>query len=216
MARVASWLRFAAPPSSTPLRRSRPRWGGAAGGNLPRCSLCFVGFLRGTEFLQLDSYCAQHSFWVTGITSDPSSWTLDWRLCCRHADDCAVFASSSCLIAALCTLLLFYTHTGRWVCELKGSKWVAAKVDCFTCCDAPGDVTKLGGGISTFPSNHSFSGGIPWSANLRGDSEHLALRDDAAARQLPARGHASEIQQLWLSQRGGGGAWRSRTARACP
>lgn len=122
MARVASWLRFAAPPSSTPLRRSRPRWGGAAGGNLPCCSLCFVGFLRGTEFLQLDSYCAQHSFWVTGITSDPSSWTLDWRLCCRHADDCAVFASSSCLIAALCTLLLFYTHTGRWVCELKGSK----------------------------------------------------------------------------------------------
>lgn len=122
MARVASWLRFAAPPSSTPLRRSRPRWGGAAGGNLPCCSLCFVGFLRGTEFLQLDSYCAQHCFWVTGITSDPSSWTLDWRLCCRHADDCAVFASSSCLIAALCTLLLFYTHTGRWVCELKGSK----------------------------------------------------------------------------------------------
>lgn len=122
MARVASWLRFAAPPSSTPLRRSRPRWGGAAGGNLPCCSLCFVGFLRGTEFLQLDSYCAQHSFWVTAITSEPSSWTLDWRLCCRHADDCAVFASSSCLIAALCTLLLFYTHTGRWVCELKGSK----------------------------------------------------------------------------------------------
>lgn len=60
------------------------------------------------------------------------------------------------------------------------------------------------------------SGGVSWSSHLWGDSEHLALRDDATAWQLPVRGHEAELHQLRLSQRGWGGARRSWASRACP
>lgn len=60
------------------------------------------------------------------------------------------------------------------------------------------------------------SGGVSRSSHLRGDSEHLALRGHAAAGQLPAGGHASELHQLRLSQRGRGRARRRWAPRARP
>lgn len=60
------------------------------------------------------------------------------------------------------------------------------------------------------------SGGVSWSPDLRGDSEHLALWDPAAARQLPAGGHAPQLHKLRLSQRRGGGAGRAGASRARP
>lgn len=61
-----------------------------------------------------------------------------------------------------------------------------------------------------------YLGGVSWSSDLWGDSEHLALRDNAAAWQLPAGGHTSELHQLWLSQWGRGGARGSWASGTCP
>lgn len=63
------------------------------------------------------------------------------------------------------------------------------------------------------------SGGVSRSSDLRGDSEHLALWDHAAARQLPPGGHAPQLHQLRLPQRRGGGArrpWASGTRSSDP
>lgn len=69
---------------------------------------------------------------------------------------------------------------------------------------------------SFFCFSPSTSGGVSRSSHLRGDSEHLALRDHAAAGQLPAGGHASELHQLRLSQRGRRRARRRWAPRARP
>lgn len=60
------------------------------------------------------------------------------------------------------------------------------------------------------------SGGVSRSSDLRGDSQHPALWDHAAARQLPTGGHAPQLHQLRLPQRRGGGAGRPWASRARP
>lgn len=60
------------------------------------------------------------------------------------------------------------------------------------------------------------AGGVSRSSDLWGDSEHLALRDHAAARQFPTGGHTPQLHQKRLPQRGGGGAGRPWASRARP